>query len=62
MRDAKLNSVSEICISLVVLKNNSNVSYGGGALMLYNGIATLSIINNLACIKAKLLTVSSYKL
>ena len=62
MRDAKLNSVSEICISLVVLKKHSNVSYGGGALMLYNGIATQFIIiqlDNLACIKAKLFTVSS---
>ena len=53
MRDAKLTSVSEICISLVVLKKHSNVPYGGGALMLYNGIATQFIIiqlDNLACI------------
>ena len=33
MRDAKLNSVGEICIFLVVLENHSNVSCEGGALM-----------------------------
>ena len=40
MRDAKLNSVGKICISLVVLKKHSNVSYKGGAIVTVKTVAT----------------------
>ena len=63
MRDAKLNSVDEICISVVVLKNHCQcILWGRGS----NDIITVLLhyffiiqFDNLACNKA---VVSSYKL